>query len=385
MMTASCLLLVPEKRGYVAAAAGSSRGAADVADQVIARVASSLQSHQLGTMSSRRSSSPLRGCHQQQQQHYLSQLRMSGRKSLCAPVARTKVETPEVDDNDFEITVLATSEASADEKVISTVVRPILYPTCTGVHANDADNNVSADDAVFYKRLGSSDDGSDDENNPEFDSDCGVRDHNQLSDAESDDEEEAESWQLQRRRVAIPPLEIHSNQISEDTERRTSTYCDLMVQYELESVTKVQQQQQSVLSRFARRTHTTSQVPQQSSTPDLRGPERGRFSRCNSQNSDDEDDLVNICSPVARRGVGGAMEALRAATTQSGNSSPQKQREHRQQERTTSDHLAQYNEVLTFLQEACATRSPEISIPGVRLAQMEALLRSLHPSVRSER
>ncbi|KAF1323986.1 hypothetical protein FI667_g10199, partial [Globisporangium splendens] len=168
--------------------------------------------------------------------------------------------------------------------------------------------------------------------------------------------------------------------------RRPSFSCDPMVRYELDSVRK---SQQIVLSRFARHCATANQDPERFSSDSL-------FSSLRSDPEDD--DIVNIRSPVTQKS-----KDIQEAPPRSDGHHHQHQAENKdeedQQQREavqpqirkasadgsgwTSEQFCQYNDILGFLQEACASSSPRISIPCARLAQMEQLLRSLRPKVSS--
>ncbi|GAB9469757.1 hypothetical protein Gpo141_00007025 [Globisporangium polare] len=200
-------------------------------------------------------------------------------------------------------------------------------------------------------------------------------------DEEEDKEEDKEEAKLQGDKDNggfTFPLEADSNQLSVEPieiqghhpsplrrhRRKSSICCEPMVQYELvDSVCK--SQQQLGRSRFARRpgSHAENQPRQ------LTASDNSFFS--SNRIDDEDDDVMNIRSPVTQKPSGEVVTNNR-----------EQQREAnvaRHRPGWTPEQLLQYNEVLGFLQEACATRSPQISIPGARLAQMEQLLRSLHP------
>lgn len=343
----------------------------------------------------------------------------------------TKSESPEENLPSYSA-ALSTSHGKSS---FSTPIRPILYHACSN------DNNVSNDDGdgdvIFYKRYEDEDDG----NNREFDSQTGscsscslsvdtegwrcvcvspqlselqLASHNSHSRALSDmrlesiegsldahkqqlledrageedaneqpqqdeDEDKEEAAEPQADQDNDDSPAARNNQLSVELiemsgassplrrrRRKSSICCEPMVQYELiDSVCK--SRQQLGLSRFARRPGQLN--PEQQYQP-LTASDNSFFGSHRSDYEDD-DDVMNIRSPVTQRTSG----------------EPTNHRQH-QQDLTnkfgrepgwTAEQLFQYNEVLGFLQEACATRSPQISIPGARLAQMEQLLRSLHP------
>lgn len=155
--------------------------------------------------------------------------------------------------------------------------------------------------------------------------------------------------------VAPSPLRRHR--------RKSSICCEPMVQYELiDSVCK--SQQQLGRSRFARRPDQHPVQPRQ-----LTASANSFFA--GNRIDDEDDDVMNIRSPVTQK------SSIEIANNRG--QQPMGQTEHHGRQGWTPEQLLQYNEILGFLQEACATRSPQISIPGARLAQMEQLLRSLHP------
>lgn len=365
--------------------------------------------------SSSRSSSPR--CLQQNLRHESRRVRPSD-SSKSARLARTtlKVETPEVDDSHCE-TGSTVSEAN-EKTVVGTPVRPILYHTCSrnAVYCGDTadDNNTVADDdgVVFYNRLDSPGD-SDDENNRETlrheaprKYAVATRTSRQSSAAHDMRLESIKSSSDEHNQHLFEGIVEHSqlqqddepedagdataqgNQGGDDSAQCASICCDLLVQYELDSVTKSDQQRR-VLSRFARRVRTTSREELLGQT--LSPPERSLF---RLRSDDGDNDLVNICSPVAQRagGVGADSGRERRESNSRKNDddiTPSRLalhldgRGHRRAD-WTSDQLLQYNDVLDFLHDACATRSREIAIPGERLAQMAQLLRSLHPTVHDD-
>lgn len=221
----------------------------------------------------------------------------------------------------------------------------------------------------------------------------------QQEEEESEDEalDENETDEGKNNQLSVEPNHVRhlhhhepvkSHECESEASRRTSFTCEPMVQYDFDSVRK--SQQQFVLSRFARYCAIANQDHQKQQY----GCKRDSFFY-NNRMDDDDDDIMNFRSPVTQKpSFPSASEDQnqQQEEDQQESEGPQQQsdEELRQQqlgspeERAdqggwTREQFCQYTDILGFLQEACASASPHISIPGTRLAQMEQLLRSLHP------
>lgn len=131
-----------------------------------------------------------------------------------------------------------------------------------------------------------------------------------------------------------------------------------MVQYDLESVTKAQRLLSLGLSAARR----------------IMSP-RSRF-----QMGEDDDSFMNVRSPVMMRSAG-------RTPTPVSTSSPaiiKSRRTTSQSLGWADDQFTLYHEVLGFLETACASASPHVSITSDRLAQMQQLLQTLRPGTESE-
>lgn len=134
-----------------------------------------------------------------------------------------------------------------------------------------------------------------------------------------------------------------------------------MMQYDLESVTKAQRLLSLGLSAAARR---------------IISP-RSRF-----QMGEDDDSFMNVLSPVAMRAS--SADTPTPISTSSPAFKATRRSEPQKGEPTRSlgwadDQFTLYHEVLGFLETACASASPHVSITSDRLAQMQQLLQALHP------
>lgn len=156
-----------------------------------------------------------------------------------------------------------------------------------------------------------------------------------------------------------------NNAAEEDDQSEENAQYDAdsrMMQYDLESVTKAQRLLSLGLSAAARR---------------IISP-RSRF-----QMGEDDDSFMNIRSPVVMRASSSAGGTPTPVSTSSPAFKTCRRSEPEPKTRSigwADDHFTLYHEVLGFLETACASASPHVSITSDRLAQMQQLLQALHPA-----